>query len=311
MRRRAQPPRRLAKRKARSAAKPRTTPRDLGDAAALRRANSALREAQESLLRGEKLAVIGRVSAGIAHEIGNPIGAILGYLDMLKRKSVISEDVRDSLSRIEAEAWRINAIIRGLLDFARPASGVPEELDVSAVVSTTLDDLSLQPGFARVSFARDLAAGLPAIEADPERLRQVIVNLLRNARDAIDGVGAVWIATRLLDSAEEQPRRTTDPSEVDDPHLRPRLDYDPTADRPLSASPRWVALRISDRGPGIEPASLREVFDPFFTTKPPGQGTGLGLPMSLSIVRSFRGRIRIESQVGVGTTVTVEFPAAP
>ena len=283
----------------------------------LQNANRELREAQESLLQSEKLAAVGRVSAGIAHEIGNPIGAILGYLDLLKRKPIDDPDLKDSLSRIASEAWRINVIIREMLDFARPSALVLEELDVNAILTAMLDDLSRQSAFAAVTFARYFTSALPRVEADGQRLRQVLVNLITNARDAMDGAGPIRIATRKIDSEEGDtpvptipPRRRSDPPEIDYSHLRPALSYDPTSDRPLADERWWVEIRVSDRGAGIPAEMLREVFDPFFTTKPPGQGTGLGLPLSLSIVRSFRGRIRIESESGAGTTVAVQIPAA-
>jgi two-component system NtrC family sensor kinase len=282
----------------------------------LQTVNRELREAQESLLRSEKLAALGRVAAGIAHEIGNPIGAIIGYLDLLRRKDVADDEVRDWLTRIEAEAWRINAIIRELLDFARPSAGVLAPLDVNDVVRSTLGDVGHQPGFATLTITAELADGLPRVEANEQRLRQVVLNLLSNSRDAMQAAGRIAVTTRLVESSRGEPsprslprRRMSDPPEVDYSHLRPVLDYDPTTDRPLAAEPRWVEIRITDTGPGIPSEMLREVFDPFFTTKPPGQGTGLGLPLSLSIVRAFRGRMRIESEVGLGTSVVVQIPA--
>jgi len=283
----------------------------------LQAANRELREAQEAVLRSEKLASLGRVAAGIAHEIGNPIGSIIGYLDLLEHKQVADEDVRDSLKRIGAEAWRINSIIRELLDFARPSAAVLSPLEVNDVVRSALADVSHQPDFAGVTITSELAASLPPVQGNAHRLRQALLNLLGNSRDAMEGGGRIAVATRLIDSTEEPPprrwlprRRITDPPEVDYAHLRPILDYDPTADRPLAAQRHWVEIRVMDSGPGIPSESLHQVFDPFFTTKPPGHGTGLGLPLSLSIVRAFRGRMRVESQVGLGTSVVMQFPVA-
>jgi two-component system, NtrC family, sensor kinase len=277
--------------------------------------NRELRDAQEGLVRTEKLAALGRVAAGIAHEIGNPIGAILGYLDLIRRRATFDPDVRDLFSRAEAEGWRISAIIREVLDFARPSSGVVGSVDVNELVVSALDDVSRQEAFAGVHIARNLARELPAVEANPQRLRQVLLNLLTNARDALESEGAIEVATRVVHSGDAAvpppaiPRgRKGDPAEVDYSRLQPALDNDPTFDRPLSAERQWVELRVSDSGSGISPETLREVFKPFFTTKPPEKGTGLGLPLSLSIVRALGGRMRIESRVGVGTTVTVQIP---
>jgi signal transduction histidine kinase len=284
----------------------------------LQRVNRELRETQEDSLRNEKLVALGRVAAGIAHEIGNPIGAILGYIDLLKSGPALDGEVTDSLTRMEAAAWRINGIIRELLDFARPSPGLLDSLDVNAIVVEMLEELGKQPAFAQVTLRRELDRGSPRITANSHRVRQLLVNLLTNAADASDGRGTIVVATRSFESVHEpppasplSPRRKNDPPEVDYSHLRPVLSYDPTADRPLNAETSWVEIRIADSGQGIAPEALREVFDPFFTTKPPGKGTGLGLPLSLSIVRSLRGRMQITSAVGAGTTVTVQVPAAP
>jgi two-component system NtrC family sensor kinase len=283
----------------------------------LQAVNRDLREAQENLLLSEKLASLGRVSAGIAHEIGNPIGAILGYLDLLKRRADLDDDLRDSLSRIEAEARRIDETIRDLLDFARPSTATLVPVDVNDVVRTTFDELGRQPAFRTVRLQYELADALPAIAANRARLRRVLVNLLANAADASPPGATILVATRLVDSAAAVPpgfppppalRRETDPPEIDYSHLRLALTYDLTTDRPLSSERHWVEILVRDHGHGIPAEQLREIFDPFVTTKPPGKGTGLGLPISLSIIRSFNGRFQVASELSTGTTITVQIP---
>ncbi len=282
----------------------------------LQKVNRELRETQEDSLRNEKLVALGRVAAGIAHEIGNPIGAIVGYLDLLRNGPPLGEETTDSLRRMEAAAWRINGIIRELLDFARPSPGLLEALDLNGLVNEMLDDLAKQSSFGEIVLRRDLDPALPRITANGHRIHQLLVNLLTNAADAGDGRGTITVTTRSFETvnapapaAPLAPRRRSDPPEIDYSHLRPVLSYDPTADRPLQAESHWVEVQVADSGQGISPDALREVFDPFFTTKPPGKGTGLGLPLSLSIVKSLRGRMQITSAVGAGTTVTVQLPA--
>ncbi len=277
--------------------------------------NRELRDTQESLVQSEKLATIGRLSAGVAHEIGNPLGAILGYLDMLKRRSELDADTRDWLARMETEGRRIDSIIRELLDFSRPSPSALQPVDVNEVVLSAVNLLSHQKMFAKIRVEQDLAEGLPRANADAHRLRQVIVNLMMNSCDAMADGGMIRISTRVAAIDRDEPPRTTlpprrkeDPLQADFSHLRPRLSYDPTAERPFASQARWIQVQVADTGRGIPHKELREVFDPFFTTKPPGKGTGLGLAISLSTIRSFRGRMHIASEIDRGTTVTLEIP---
>ena len=283
----------------------------------LQAVNRELRDTQEILVQSEKLATIGRLSAGVAHEIGNPLGAILGYLDMLKHRPGLDDDTRDWLFRMENEGRRIDAIIRELLDFARPAQSRPQPVDINEVVLSAVNLLSHQKMFAKINVERDLADGLPRAIADLHRLRQVVVNLMMNSSDAMTAGGTIRISTRLVTADSEQPqqpalraRRKDDPVQIDFSHLRPRLSYDPTTERPFASRPRWIQIQVADTGRGIPSEQLREVFDPFFTTKPPGKGTGLGLAISLSTIRSFQGRMHIESEIDRGTTVTLEIPVS-
>ncbi|MGH7821430.1 MAG: ATP-binding protein [Candidatus Binatia bacterium] len=279
----------------------------------LQRVNKQLREAQETLVRSEKLATIGRLAAGVAHEIGNPLGAIVGYLDILKREAGLGEETRNWLSRMDGEARRIDVIIRELLDFSRPSDTALVAIDVNEVVESALSLVSHQKMFSKVRLQRELAASLPAAMAERHRLRQVLVNLLMNSCDAMPDGGGIRLKTEVATAPLEQdpavalpPRRSDDPPQADYSHLRPTLVHDPTSERRFESRARWIRIRVADEGRGIPPAELREVFDPFFTTKPPGKGTGLGLAIALSTIQSFRGRIHIESRVNVGTTVTVE-----
>jgi two-component system NtrC family sensor kinase len=243
--------------------------------AALERANRELGDVRESLVRSEKLATVGRLAGGVAHEVGNPLGAIAGYAELararLKAGSAGAAEVADLLSRISAEASRIDAIIRDLLDFARPSDLTLAPVRLAAVVDGAIRLARVQPRFRRVEVALDLPGDLPPVRADERRLGQVLVNLLMNAGDAMEGAGAVHIAAR--------------------------------------AEGEHVRVLVSDAGPGILPEHLPRLFDPFFTTKAPGKGTGLGLAVCHGIVESLGGEIAAENGPAGGAVFSLRLRA--
>jgi two-component system NtrC family sensor kinase len=242
----------------------------------LEKANRDLRQAQDEIIRSEKLASVGRLAAGIAHEIGNPIGIILGYLDLLNSGDSTEVDKKDYLNRIESEIVRINKIIRQLLDFSRPSSGEPEKTRVHDLVKMTLGMLEPQPMMEGIRTTLDLQAQKDTVLADPNQLQQVFLNIIMNVADALaEGKG------------EETLKQLTIRSER------------------IAGS---IALRFSDNGPGISEKELLRIFDPFYTTKEPGKGTGLGLSVCYRIVEGLGGTIRAESKTGEGMTIIVSLP---
>ena len=247
--------------------------------ASLEKANKELRQAQDEIIRSEKLASVGRLAAGIAHEIGNPIGIILGYLDLLRSGDVEEEEKQDFLGRIESEITRVNQIIKDLLDFSRPSSGELMETHVHDALRNTLSMLTPQPMMESIQCRLALKASQDVVLANPNRLQQVFLNILLNSVDA------------LAETAQEGKEMTlTVRSENRGGHIR---------------------LSFMDTGPGIPPKEVAHVFDPFYTTKEPGRGTGLGLSVCYRIVESLGGSIRAESDVGVGTQIMVSLPLAP
>jgi signal transduction histidine kinase len=280
-------------------------------------ANKKLKQAQEELIRTEKLASIGRFAAGVAHEVGNPLGAILGYTSILDKGGIDQEEKKDYLKRIENEIERINRIVRELLNFSRPSKFEISDIEVNSVIKNTLSLLSHQKNFKNIETQLELQPHLPMIKGDESQLSQVLINIILNAMDAMPNGGHLKIQTENLvvgnwyeDAFQPlfPPRRKGDPMESDYSQLR--------KPDPLSAllsksskSERLVKIRISDTGMGIEQEHLENIFDPFFTTKEPNMGTGLGLSISLSIVESMGGRIRVESEVGKGSTFEIYFPA--
>jgi signal transduction histidine kinase len=284
----------------------------------LETANKKLKQAQEELIRTEKLASIGRFAAGVAHEVGNPLGAILGYTSILEKGGIDREESKDYLKRIEKEIERINRIVRELLDFARPSNFEIREVEINKVIENTLSLLSYQKNFKNVETQLDLHPNLPLVKGDESQLSQVFINIILNAVDAMASGGILRIQTieyivedLLTDRLQRlyPPRRKGDPVASDYSHLR--------KPDPLSAlltkfpkGTKLVKTQISDTGVGIAKEDLEKIFDPFFTTKAPDKGTGLGLSISLRIVESMGGEIRVDSKVGKGSTFEVYLPVA-
>ncbi len=250
----------------------------------LEKANLDLEKAQRELIRAEKLASVGRLSAGIAHEIGNPIGIIKGYLDLLKDPDLPVEEKDEFVRRTEAEVERVNAIIRQLLDFARPADHVQTIVHIHPLLSELKEICHFQPLFTGLKFTLDLGAQKDQVMADGRQLRQVFLNLILNAADSFEG----------LDSPDEN--RIV---------IRTALDRE-TAPENKS----WVEIQFTDNGAGIPEEALEYIFDPFYTTKDPGRGTGLGLSVSFAIIEGFGGTIQAFGNAMHGTTMRIRLPLA-
>jgi len=226
------------------------------------------------------------------------------------------EESKDYLRRIEKEIERINRIVRELLDFARPSKFEIIEVEVNQVLESTLSLLSYQKNFKNIETQLDLQPNLPRIKGDASQLSQVFINIILNAVDAMENGGLLQIQTRAhivenMDAERLQRiyprRRKSDPMESDYSRMR-KADPLVALLKKFSEGERLIKIRISDTGVGIKKEDLENIFDPFFTTKAPDKGTGLGLSISLRIVESLGGEIRVESEVGKGTTFEVYFP---
>ena len=283
----------------------------------LETANQRLQRAQEDLLISEKLASIGRLAAGVAHEVGNPLGAILGYTKILQEGMESREEEVSYLKRVENEIDRINNIMRGLLDFSRPTKFEIQEVDVNSTITNTISLVSHQKDFKQIEVKLDLEQNLPPVTADEAQLQQVLINVFLNAADAMPDGGTLsvkaeeTVVSRGTEGEFEAifpRRRKSDPETSDYSHLRKFKPLPLIYDK-YSEGDRLVRIKISDTGCGIKKADLQKIFDPFFTTKPPDKGSGLGLSISLRIIESFNGQIRAESQIGKGSTFTILLPS--
>jgi len=279
--------------------------------------NRRLKRAQEDLLISEKLASIGRLAAGVAHEVGNPLGAILGYTKILQEGMDSREEELNYLRRIEKEIDRINHIVRELLDFSRPTKFEVQELEVNTTIENTISLVSHQKSFKRIETKLDLEPNLPRVRADESQLQQVLINLFLNAADAMPDGGTLSVSTEetVVSRGTETEfeaifprRRRSDPETSDYSHLRKFKPLPLIYDK-YSEGDRLVRINISDTGCGIKKGDLPKIFDPFFTNKPPGKGTGLGLSISLRIIELFNGEIKVESQMGKGSTFTILLPS--
>ncbi|HVU04478.1 MAG TPA: HAMP domain-containing sensor histidine kinase [Polyangiaceae bacterium] len=240
------------------------------------RATASLREAQDRLVRSERLASVGRLAAGLAHEVGNPIAALLGLEDLLLAGGLDETEQRDFVARIRRETERIHVIVRNLLDFARPAAaatGAPVTPgDVEAAVQDTAQLLVPQKSMRDVDLALDVAPGLPLVTLSREQLVQVLLNLLLNAADACGGAGRVRVVA--------------------------------------APSALGVRLQVEDDGPGVSPEVVSRLFEPFVTTKEVGKGTGLGLAVCRGLVESAGGTIALDATRPRGACFVVDLPRA-
>jgi two-component system NtrC family sensor kinase len=254
----------------------------------LKEANRRLKTARQEMLQAEKLAAVGRLSAGVAHEIGNPIGIVLGYLDLLKQPDIPEASKKEFLQRSETEIQRVRTILRQLVTYARPSPGGIGPVAVHALIEEIMRDLSHHPLLKGIHATLSLKAADDTVSGDPDMLRQVLLNLIINAVDAIATRLAPTEATLLIGTDTHPGPASRGPDEAG-----------------------WLEITVQDNGIGICPEHLNAIFDPFFTTKDPGKGTGLGLAVSYRIIHEMGGRLAADSRVGQGTSMRILLPCAP
>jgi signal transduction histidine kinase len=237
----------------------------------LEEANCALKEARLETIRSEKMASVGLLAAGMAHEIGTPLAGIIGYSGILADELATDPEKSDYLRRIADDAARIDRLVRDLLNYARPVKPEIERIPVKEFLEDLFVMLVRQGALKRIEAHLKIAEELPPLYLDRHQLLQVVMNLVMNARDAMPAGGRIEV----------------------------------------SACPghgESVVISVADSGEGILPENIEKIFDPFFTTKEPGMGTGLGLAISARLVESFGGKITVASKPGAGTKFTLLLP---
>jgi len=235
----------------------------------LRNALDELQRSHERLVRSEKMASVGRLAAGMAHELNNPVGALRSYIQDIMEDTTLEDPRWERLSRAEKATGRCKRLVNDLLTFARESKD-SRSVDINSIVEKAFLTARDEIAGDRVKFSKEFEAGLPFIKVDPLQIQQVIMNMIMNAYDAIKDKGAIVIKTHRLDNA--------------------------------------IAISISDTGCGIPKEIQDKVFDPFFTTKAPGKGTGLGLAISYDIIKRFNGDIQLKSEKDVGSTFLITLP---
>jgi len=226
---------------------------------------------RRQISRSEKLASLGRLAAGVAHEINNPLTGVLTFAHLLREKSNMDDQDQEDLDLIIRETTRAAEIVKGLLDFARERAVVKEPLNINDVIQRTIRLIRNQKLFDRIVIEESLANDLPEVEGDMNQLQQVLLNLSLNACEAMPTGGTLTIHTSTVDGK--------------------------------------AVMKLTDTGCGIKKEHYDQVFEPFFTTKPVGKGTGLGLSVTYGIIQQHGGTLEFESEEGKGTTFTVTLPA--
>ena len=238
----------------------------------LKKAYKELSEKQELLVQKERLASMGQLSAGVAHEINNPIGTIVLYSHMLLKEFPEGDQRRDDLEVIVNEAMRCKDIVRDLLNFARQSRVSKEPTDFVELINDILSIMKPEAETAGIKLEAQFDEPLPLIMIDKAQIQQIVVNLIKNSIDATTDEGEVKIIT----------------------HIRPGGES--------------IEVKVMDNGCGIKPENLSKLFTPFFTTKDMGKGTGLGLAIAYGVIKMHSGNITVDSELGKGTTFTISLP---
>ncbi len=242
-------------------------------AAALKKRDERLRDfATQKIMESERLALIGQLAANVAHELNNPLQGIVAFSYLILEKINADDPIRDYVEKIVGQANRSRDIIRGLLDFSRQRKPDKSLSNVNTIMKECIALFENQALFLNIHIDMELQEDLPLVVLDPSQIERVFINLIINAAEAMDGEGLLSLKTY----------------------------YDAGND--------WIEVTIADSGTGIEAENLDNIFDPFFTTKEVGHGTGLGLAISYGIIKSHRGTIGVESEIGKGSTFIIRLP---
>ncbi len=259
----------------------------------LRDSNRSLRQARDGLDRAERLASVGSLAAGVAHEVGNPMGALLAFLDLAKRAPELGDKTLEHLERASEQGSRVREILRQLLDFSRPPRTLRAPVDLAAVVQQTQALVRAQTRYQDVSFAMESEGALQSAIADESVVAQILLNLMLNACDAALESGADHRVTVTLRAA---------------PLVVRGGDRDNA--RASRRSMDGIECEVADSGPGVRDEDRERIFDPFFTTKDPGAGTGLGLANAMKLAEELGGTVELKGRSPLpGAAFVLRLPA--
>ncbi|MEO6587896.1 MAG: ATP-binding protein [Pyrinomonadaceae bacterium] len=229
-----------------------------------------LQKLNEQLIRTEKLAAMGTLSAGVAHEVNNPLASISSLIQMMQSKQNLDEETKDKLKLISTQIGRITQVTRDMMDFARARPAAKSLININEIIETSLRLASFDKSFQKLTLEKNLSDEDLTMLADSDQVQQVFLNLFLNARDAMPDGGRLLIKT--------------------------------------SNGGRDIIIEISDSGAGIDEENIKKIFDPFFTTKPAGKGTGLGLAVCYGIITAHGGKIEVFQNQNAGTTFFITLP---
>lgn len=238
------------------------------------RDNALRQKAQQKVMKSERLAMIGQLAAGVAHEINNPLGSILLFNRLVFNKCAADSPLRPNLERIEREVKRCQTIVQGLLEFARQREPMTESTNLNVLIDKTIGLFENQPLFHNIEISRKFLEELPEAIVDPLQIQQVFINIIMNSVDAMAGKGEISITTRFNQETE------------------------------------IIEVSFCDTGMGMTKDVLLHIFEPFYTTKGVGRGTGLGLSISYGIIQRHGGTIEVSSQIGKGSLFVITLPSA-
>ncbi len=278
-------------------------------ASSINRMTEQMAAASQSRMRVEKLATMGRIAAGISHEIGNPVSAIANYAHVLRMRTKDVPGTTEPIDALEREITRIDRIMRGLLDYARPRRLTPKPIVVDNVIDDVLRLLGDQGITRRFNVSRQLEAPTGVVYAERHDLEQVFVNLMLNAVDAMDRDGEIVIRSRINDATafgDTIEKRRTDPLPQKWGH-RPSKRALAWLARPESP-PKFLQVVMADSGTGVAPEDAERIFEPFFSTKQPGKGTGLGLAIVASTIENLGGTIWVQRAREGGAAFVILLP---
>jgi signal transduction histidine kinase len=231
-----------------------------------------LEKTQVQLLQAEKMSSLGKLAAGVAHQLNNPLGGITLYAQLMMEEYKLEDPAMEDLQRILKDAKRCSNTVKELLEFARQTKQEMRPNDMNRAISRTLFLLENQAIFQNIEIEKNLSPSLPMVPGDIQQLNHLFMNIIHNAAEAMEGNGKLTVTT----------------------HHKPKSDR--------------ITITLEDTGPGIPEDILPQVFEPFYTTKEEGKGTGLGLSLAYGIVDNHRGRLTARNKPGSGATFIIELP---